>query len=275
MGSMFLVAASADADTKLDKPLDATVRNVGRLPAYFVEAALTKVVFGEAAPTEATKKFWNDKKYTQQLFLFGHGLSGRTELWTLDKRELLKDLEARREFMHNPISKLENALGARWESEGFFKLLPEFAEGDDMDLENHTYTHLGYQMLDVKVTPLQSCNTMGFMTHGPPKAPGTTLRPWPGTTQGTHGAPHMAHTHTTHTHTHTRATTRHTHTHPLAPSLAEHPRPPALCPPVRLIAVRSKNIPVGILWFQAWARASLNMYRHVSSKTQVCGGSSV
>ena len=86
MGSMFLTSATADADGKLDKLLDASVRNLGRLPDYMMKAAMLEAVAVNAVSIAAVTKIWADKekKLGQQLFLFCHAISPRLDLWTLD-----------------------------------------------------------------------------------------------------------------------------------------------------------------------------------------------
>ena len=59
---MFLTNATADADGKLDKPLDATVRNLGRLPEYMMKAALLEAVAANPVSSAAVTKIWVDKE---------------------------------------------------------------------------------------------------------------------------------------------------------------------------------------------------------------------
>ena len=137
MGSMFLTSATADSDSKMDKPLDATVRNLGRLPEYFMKWELLDAVATNPVATAAVTKIWvdKDKKLGQQLFLFSHAISPRLDLWTLDQRVLLVDLEARRAEVSNPLALIPDVVNTVWETQGFYLLDPEMPAEDEGGIE--------------------------------------------------------------------------------------------------------------------------------------------
>ena len=180
MGSMFLTNATADADGKLDKPLDASVRNLGRLPDYMMKAAMLEAVAVNPVSSAAVTKIWVDKekKLGQQLFLFCHAISPRLDLWTLDKRALLLDLQARRAEANNPIVLIPDLLNVMWETQGFYMLDPEMpavnelaedeADGEEANSEAHQHIHLVLRMTGLKVTQQTSRHKkpLGVLFHG-------------------------------------------------------------------------------------------------------------
>lgn len=172
---MFLTNATADSDGKMDKPLDATVRNLGRLPEYMMKAALLEAVAANPVASAAVTKIWVDKekKLGQQLFLFCHAISPRLDLWTLDKRALLLDLQARRAEANHPIALIPDLLNVMWETQGFYMLDPEMpaveeADDEEANSEAHQYTHLVFRQTGLKVTQQTSKHKkpLGVLFHG-------------------------------------------------------------------------------------------------------------
>lgn len=150
LSNIFLVEAPGE-DAKMEKPLDDTVRTIGRLPDYMTRLALEAGNPAFKADPELFKTIkTSDKNLLTQLFYYDTLTSPRMPIATVNKLKLLEWLALRREVAGNQLGKMNLKRAIDWAVSGHFRLKPDAGHGSDLD--DHCYTHVEYTPTKLQVT---------------------------------------------------------------------------------------------------------------------------